>query len=427
MVYSKMSDEELLKLEGELEKKYREYLGLGLKLDISRGKPATAQLDISDGILEALKPGDCRSESGFDCRNYGLGDGLPEMKRFFSGFTGVPEKNIIVGGNSSLQLMYDAMVRCMLYGTVGSERPWCEVKGRKWLCVVPGYDRHFAITESLGFEMINVDMKEDGPDMDAVRRLVKDPDVKGIWCVPKYSNPTGNTYSDEVVRELASMECAAPDFRIFWDNAYAIHDLADKGDSLADIFAEAEKAGHEDRIFYFTSTSKVTYPGAGVAMIAASAANLALIKSIMNVQTIGYDKLNQLRHIRFFRDADAVSAHMRKHSEIMRSKFDAVLNGFSAIKDCGIAEWTNPRGGYFISLDVMDGCASEVYRLCKEAGLTLTGAGATFPYGRDPRDRNLRIAPTYCGEEEVGTAIGILVTVIKLVSVRRILADRKTA
>ena len=427
MVYSKMSDEELLKLEGELEKKYREYLGLGLKLDISRGKPATAQLDISDGILEALKPGDCRSESGFDCRNYGLGDGLPEMKRFFSGFTGVPEKNIIVGGNSSLQLMYDAMVRCMLYGTVGSERPWCEVKGRKWLCVVPGYDRHFAITESLGFEMINVDMKEDGPDMDAVRRLVKDPDVKGIWCVPKYSNPTGNTYSDEVVRELASMECAAPDFRIFWDNAYAIHDLADKGDSLADIFAEAEKAGHEDRIFYFTSTSKVTYPGAGVAMIAASAANLALIKSIMNVQTIGYDKLNQLRHIRFFRDADAVSAHMRKHSEIMRSKFDAVLNGFAAIKDCGIAEWTNPRGGYFISLDVMDGCASEVYRLCKEAGLTLTGAGATFPYGRDPRDRNLRIAPTYCGEEEVGTAIGILVTVIKLVSVRHILADRKTA
>ena len=421
--YSEFTRSELEAEYNRLTAEYNEYKSEGLSLDLSRGKPNSDQLDISLPLLSEARPREkCFSENGVDCRNYGVLDGIPEMKRLFSDYLGVKTEYIAVGGNSSLQLMFDTLARAMLFGVLGSPRPWSKEEGLKWICVTPGYDRHFKMTEYLGFELLSVRMTETGPDMDEVERLVRDPKVKGIWCVPKYSNPTGNTYSDETVRRLARMECAAPDFRIMWDNAYAVHDLTTEGDELLDIFAEAEKYGNLDRIFYFSSTSKITFPGAGVAMMAASPANLKQISQYLGVQTIGYDKLNQLRHTTYFKDKEAVRAHMMILAEFIGKKFDITLDSLSALDGLGIAEWTRPRGGYFISLDVLPGTARRVYDLMSEAGVTLTAVGATFPYGVDPEDKNLRIAPTYPSDDEVEKATKILALTVRLAALEKLMA-----
>ena len=415
MKYQCMSKEEQKALYTALLSEYNEYKAKGLKLDLSRGKPNSDQLDISLPLLSEARPREkCFSINGIDCRNYGVLDGIPEMKKLFSDMLGLKEEYIAVGGNSSLQLMYDTLSRAMLFGVLGSPRPWCKEEGLKWICVAPGYDRHFKMTEVMGFELLTVKMTPTGPDMDEVERLVKDPKVKGIWCVPKYSNPTGNTYSDETVRRLAKMECGAPDFRIMWDNAYAVHDLGEEGDELLDIFAEAEKYGNLDRIFYFSSTSKITFPGGGVALMAASPANLKQISQYLGVQTIGYDKLNQLRHTAYFKDAKAVHEHMMLLAKFIGKKFEITLNNLDALSGLGIAEWTKPVGGYFVSLDVLPGTAKRVFSLMKDAGVTLTSVGATFPYGVDPEDKNLRIAPTYPTDSELDTATKILVIAVKL-------------
>ncbi|MBO5907683.1 MAG: aminotransferase class I/II-fold pyridoxal phosphate-dependent enzyme [Clostridia bacterium] len=420
--YNLLTKQELQNEYSLVKSEYEKYKAQGLKLDLSRGKPNSDQLDISLPLLAESRPREkCFSVSGFDCRNYGVLDGIPEMKKLFADMLGIKEEYIAVGGNSSLQLMYDALARAMLFGVVGSERPWCKEEGLKWICVTPGYDRHFKITETLGFELLSVPMTSDGPDMDMVEQLVCDPKVKGIWCVPKYSNPTGNTYSDETVRRLAKMECAAPDFRIMWDNAYAVHDLGEEGDKLLNIFDEAEKYGTLDRIFYFTSTSKITFPGAGVAMMAASPKNLKQILTYMGVQTIGYDKLNQLRHTSYFSDGEAVHKHMMLLAELIGEKFDITLSALDELDGLGIAEWTKPRGGYFVSLNVMPGCAKRVFELMKEAGVTLTSVGATFPYGIDPRDENLRIAPTYPTNDELKVATAILTLAVRLAALEKLL------
>lgn len=419
--YCELSSESLKELYSELTAKYEEYKARGLKLDLSRGKPNSEQLDIAGELLTLpLDKNTCIS-AGTDYRNYGLLDGISEAKHLFAELLGLEEKNVIVGGNSSLQLMYDALCRAMLFGTPDSEKPWCCESGLKWICVAPGYDRHFKITEELGFELLTVNMKEDGPDMDEVERLVLDPKVKGIWCVPKYSNPTGNTYSDEVVRRLAAMKCAAPDFRIMWDNAYAVHAFGDDDDKLLDIMSEAKRVGNENRVLYFSSTSKISFPGSGIAMVAASDKNIADIKRRMTVQTIGYDKINQLRHVEYFKNADNLLAHMRKLGAKIKQKFDIALSALSTLSEADIAEWTEPRGGYFISLDMKIGSASRVFELMKSAGVTLTQVGATFPYGKDPQDKNLRLAPTYPTDEELALACEILVVAVKLAALETLL------
>ncbi len=405
----------------ELRRRYEEYRAQNLKLNMARGIPSTDQVNLSQAMLSELQTAEeCRTAAGVDCRTYAgaLFDGIPEAKDFFAEVYGIPRENILVGGNSSLNMMYDTVARAMLYGVVDSPAPWCRRGGIKFLCPAPGYDRHFRVTQSLGIELVTVDMTETGPDMDTVERLVAEDDsILGMWCVPKYSNPTGVVYSPETVRRIASMKTAAPDFRVFWDNAYGVHDLYEPVE-LTDIFEECRKAGHDNRVFYFASTSKISFPGAGVAIMAASPENLRQIKSVVSAQTIGADKLNQLRHVRFFRNAEGVREQMRRHAEILRPKFDLVLDTFRR-ELTGIAEWGNPRGGYFISLDVPDGCAKRVYQLAREAGVTLTDAGATFPYGIDPRDRNLRIAPSYPPLQELKTAIEVLCVCVKLAAAEK--------
>ena len=418
--YKELSPAERRALYEELSLLHGEYIKKGLTLDLSRGKPNGSQLDASNGLLTVDLAKSYSSRAGVDCRNYGIVDGLPEMKEFFAKAMGLNKDDIIIGGNSSLQLMYDTLSRAMIFGVHGSKKPWAQEKGLKWICVAPGYDRHFKITELLGFELLTVKMLPTGPDMDEVERLALDPKVKGIWCVPKYSNPTGCTYSDETVRRLAAMKCGAPDFRIMWDNAYGIHDFTEDKDELADIFALAREYGNEDRIFYYSSTSKVTYPGGGVAFMAADANNRKQIAPYLAAQTIGYDKINQLRHLRFFGTPERMLSHMLKLGGVIKAKFDVALDKLSALDGLGIAEWTEPKGGYFISVDVMKGTAKRVYELTSKAGVTLTPVGATFPYGVDPDDTNLRLAPTYPTDVELALACEILVLSIKLAALEKL-------
>ena len=425
--YSELTREELLDLKGKLEKEYKEAQAKGLNLDMSRGKPCTAQLDLSMPMIETLVGTELTCEQGVDCRNYGVLEGINEAKRLLSAMIECPIDNIIIYGNSSLNVMYDTVARSMTHGVMGST-PWMKLDGNvKFLCPAPGYDRHFAICEFFNIEMITVPMTPKGPDMDIVERLVSEDDmIKGIWCVPKYSNPQGYTYSDETVRRMASLKPAAKDFRLFWDNAYIVHDIYDDNrDELLDIISECEKAGNPDMVFEFSSTSKISFPGSGIAALASSEANLADIKKQLTIQTIGHDKLNQLRHVRYFKDINGIKEHMKKHAEYMRPKFEAVLEVLeSELGGLGIGTWTNPKGGYFISFDAMEGCAKEIVAKCKEAGVKLTGAGATFPYGLDPKDSNIRIAPSFPTPEELKQAADLFVLSVKLVSVEKLLENK---
>ena len=422
--YSSLSREELSTLKDKLEQEFKEVKDLGLKLDMSRGKPSKTQLDLSMGMLDTVNSEsnmDC--EDGTDCRNYGILTGIPEIRRLMADMAGVSEKNVIVYGNSSLNIMFDTVSRSMTHGVMGST-PWAKLDKVKFLCPVPGYDRHFAITESFGIEMINVPLYEDGPDMDMVEKLVsEDPAIKGIWCVPMYANPTGTTYSAETVRRFAALQPAAEDFRIFWDNAYGVHHLfADDQDSIPEILSECAKAGHPDMVYEFMSTSKITFPGSGIAAMFTSEANIKDILKVMTFQTIGHDKINQLRHARFFGDIEHLKAHMMKHAELIRPKFAAVIDTLEeGLGGLEIGSWSNPKGGYFISFDAMEGCARAIVAKMKEAGVVMTGAGATYPYGKDPKDSNIRIAPTLPTPEELAKAAEVFVLCVKLVSVEKLL------
>ncbi len=395
--------------------KYNDFCAQHLALDMSRGKPSSLQLDVTEDLLGVLKTSnDCYGEDG-DYRNYGILNGIPEARRLFAELFDVASENVIVGGNSSLNMMYDALTTALLFGVPGSGRPWCKEEKVRWLCPAPGYDRHFAICESLGMEMIAVEMKADGPDMDKIEALcAADDSIKGIWCVPKYSNPEGKTYSDQVVRRLATMK-AAPDFRIFWDNAYIVHDLNDTSDCLLNLYDECIKAGNPNRALMFTSTSKISFPGAGVAAMAASTENIKALNAVKTYQTIGPDKLNQLRHVRYFKNKQGIVEHMKRHADHLRPQFDAALDEMNKqLAPDGYASWTVPNGGYFLSVDLTDGCAKRVEELMKNAGVTITPAGAAFPYHNDPRDRNLRIAPTYPPLDELKTCIQLLCVCIKM-------------
>ena len=413
-------------LKNKLKHQYEEFKAKKLKLDMTRGKPCPEQLDLSIGLLTCLSDGDYKALDGTDCRNYGGVEGLPEARELFSRFLEVEPHEIIIGGNSSLALMHDTIARAMLLGVAGTETPWAKLPKVKFICPSPGYDRHFAICEQFGIEMITVDLYHDGPDMDAVEELVAhDDSIKGIWCVPKYSNPSGITYSDETVARLATMKTKAKDFRIFWDNAYAVHHLTDKPDKLSNILTACKEANNPDRVFIFGSTAKVSFAGAGVAMMAASENNINQIRKQIAVQTIGPDKINQLRHVRFFKTMENIELHMKKHAAILKPKFDTVLNKLeSELAGKNIATWTKPNGGYFISLNVMEGCAKTVVAMAAEAGVALTKAGATFPYGKDPLDRNIRLAPTFPPLDELEKAIELVTICIQLVSIDKILAEK---
>lgn len=424
MNYLNCGKEELEKEYAALAKEYEDVKGKGLKLNMARGKPGKEQLDLSLGLLDVLNSkSDFVGTDGMDCRNYGVLEGIDECRRLFGDILGVDSKYVMVGGSSSLNMMFDTISCMMTKPIVEGCKPWYEVKNRKFLCPVPGYDRHFGITEYYGFDMIPVPMTENGPDMDVVEKLVEtDDSIKGIWCVPKYSNPQGITYSDETVKRFAALKPAAKDFRIMWDNAYCIHDINDTPDELLNIFDECKKNGTEDMPILFCSTSKITFPGAGVAAMAASENNMKVFKERYNYEVISYDKLNMLRHVRYFKDFDGVMEHMQKHKAVLRPKFDIVLNALDLnLKPVGIGEWTNPNGGYFVSIDVLSGTAKRVVQLCKEAGVVMTGAGATYPYGNDPDDKNIRIAPTFPPNDELITAMNVFCICTKLAACEKLL------
>lgn len=416
--YTDMTSAELQAEKAELEKRYNDFKAKGLKLDMSRGKPGSDQLDLSKGLNDITD----YTENGVDLRNYGMMDGTPACKKLFADLMQVKPENVIVGPNASLTLMFDYISQCFTHGA--GDTPWCKLDSVKFLCPVPGYDRHFTILEHFGIEMINIDMKADGPDMDAIEEAVKDPSVKGMFCVPKYSNPQGITYSDEVVRKIAALKPAAKDFRIIWDNAYMVHDFVEDGDKLLNIFDVLPEYGNEDMVIEVCSTSKITFPGAGVSALAASDNNIKAIKKRLNAQTISYDKMNQHRHVEFFKNVDGILAHMKKHAAILKPKFDMVIKHLNnELAGLGIASWTEPKGGYFISLDVMDGCAKRVGELCKEAGVVLTTIGATYPYGNDPNNRNIRIAPSYPPTEELDIAAELMCICVRLACVEKLLAE----
>ncbi len=406
----------------KLEGRYRRFQALKLNLNMARGKPGQDQLRLSSPMLDALNSSsDFRASTGDDCRNYGLPDGLPEMRRLFADMMEVDEDHVIVGGNSSLNMMFDAVSCGMTHGFAGC-RPWGRQGRLRFLCPSPGYDRHFAVTEYFGFELVTIPMTPEGPDMDAVESAVKDPAVKGIWCVPKYQNPTGITFSDETVRRFARLKPAAEDFRIFWDNAYCVHDLTDTPDRLLSLWDECRKAGSPELAFFFASTSKITFPGAGVAAMAAADGNLRDIRKHYFYQTIGPDKLNQLRHIDFLKNIAGVRAQMLRHRALIAPKFRTVLSKLETeLSGKGVAEWSRPRGGYFISVDVMPGCAKRVVALCRDAGVKLTGAGATYPYGKDPDDSNIRVAPTYPPVEELSRAMDLFCISVQLAAAEKLL------
>ena len=422
--YRDMDRNELLALKEELTGAYEAVKRKGLSLNMARGKPANEQLDLSMGLLDVVNSGsDVTAEDGIDCRNYGEMDGIHEAKKLLADMVGLPPESMIVCGSSSLSIMYDTVAHAYALGVNGNT-PWCKQEKVKFLCPVPGYDRHFAITESFGIEMVNVPLNSDGPDMKLVKEYVEsDPLIKGIWCVPKYSNPTGCTYSDEVVKAFAALKPAAPDFRILWDNAYAIHDLYDNGgDQLLNIMEECKKTGNDNLAFVFCSTSKVTFAGGGIAGIASSPENVEWFRKTLAIRTIGYDKINQLRHVRHFKDIEGMKKRMAEHAAIIRPKFEAVYECFEReLKGLGIGTWTKPNGGYFISFDAMEGCAKNIVAKCKEAGMVTTGAGATFPYKKDPKDSNIRIAPTFPSLEDIKTAAELFALCVKLCSVEKLL------
>lgn len=422
--YTEMSETELKEQLAVLTKEYEAAKAKGLKLDMSRGKPSPAQLDVSNEMLDIVNSETgCVSDSGTDCRNYGIMEGIPEARQLMGDFLRVPKENVFVCGNASLNIMYDCVSSAMLFGIMGST-PWCHLDKVKFLCPVPGYDRHFKITELMGIEMINIPMTENGPDMDMVEKLVSsDSSIKGIWCVPKYSNPQGIVYSDETVKRFAALKPAAKDFRIYWDNAYALHYIYDENIEIPEILSECAKAGNPDLVYEFCSTSKISFAGSGISAIASSEANLKWISKRMNVETISYDKINQLRHARYFKNGDGLRAHMRKHAEFLRPKFDVVLETLDReLTGLGAGSWMKPMGGYFISFDAVPGCAKAIVNKCKEAGVVLTGAGATYPYGKDPDDSNIRIAPSYPTLEELKQAAELFTLCAKLATVEKLLA-----
>lgn len=425
--YEELTKEELSALKTDLEAAYAAVKAEGLALDMSRGKPSPAQLDMGMDFLDVLTSGsEIKALDGMDVRNYGDMDGIPEAKALMADMLGIKPENVIVCGNASLSIMYDIVARSVTHGVLGAI-PWCKLDKVKFLCPVPGYDRHFAITELFGIEMINIPMTPQGPDMDMVEKLVsEDPLVKGIWCTPKYSNPQGYSYSDETVKRFAALKPAAQDFRIYWDNAYVVHHLYDdRQDDILEILSECEKAGNPDLVYEFCSTSKVIFAGGGISAIAASKKNLDGFKKFMTIQTIGYDKVNQLRHVRYFKDMNGIQEHMKKHAQMLRPKFETVARICEEeLQGLSIGSWTVPNGGYFISFDALDDCAQKIVSKCKEAGMVLTGAGATFPYGKDPKDCNIRIAPTYPTLEEMEKAAALFVLCVKLVSVEKYLSAR---
>lgn len=424
--YSQMSKEELVSLLETLKANYKKIQVRGLELNMSRGKPCVDQLDLSMGMMDSLSSSsDMTDESGTDCRNYGVLDGIPEAKELIGDMMEVPYDHLIIYGNSSLNVMYDTVSRSYTHGVMGST-PWCKLDKVKWICIVPGYDRHFAITEYFGIESVSVPMLKDGPDMDMIEKLVaSDESIKGIWCVPKYSNPTGNSYSDETVRRFARLKPAAKDFRIYWDNAYGVHHLYDKDqDHLIEILAECKRAGNPDLVYKFASTSKISFPGSGIAALASSLNNLEDIHKQVTIQTIGHDKVNQLRHVRFFGNIHGMIEHMRKHADILRPKFEAVEEILEKeLGGTGIASWTSPKGGYFISFDTMPGCAKKVVSRCAKAGVVMTPAGATFPNGKDPKDTNIRIAPSFPSIVDLKAATELLALSTKLVTVEMMLKE----
>ncbi len=424
MEYLKCSAQELEQEYASLKKQYEEEKGKGLSLNMARGKPGKAQLDLSLEMLDVINSGsEFVGADGMDCRNYGILKGIEECRELFAEILGVDSDSVMVGGSSSLNMMFDT-ISCMMTKPVAEGcKPWYEVPDRKFLCPVPGYDRHFGITQYYGFEMIPVPMTENGPDMDIIEKLVADNEsIKGIWCVPKYSNPQGITYSDETVRRLAALKPAAKDFRIMWDNAYVIHDVTDTPDELLNIVEECKKTGNEDLPILFCSTSKITFPGAGVAAMAASPNNMKVFTERYNYEVISYDKLNMLRHVKYFGSYQGVLEHMKKHKAVLQPKFEIVLNALDReIAPTATANWTKPNGGYFVSIDVLGGTAKRVVALCKEAGVVLTGAGATYPLGKDPRDSNIRIAPSFPPNDELEAAMKVFCICVKLAACEKIL------